>query len=312
MENINNNENQVSKNKTSFFSGRRIFLCFLILVLGGFLFFFNLVRLMIVPPAKVEREFKLPAGSESFSVTNPEGHRIPAWFYKGEENRGTVVLCHGHGVDHRYMDNVLLIFLKMKLGVIFCDFRAHGKADGYFTSIGKEEWKDLKAVIDKAFEEGYLKANQPIVAYGRSMGAALLANGSAQLPQIKGFILESCFSELRKIAGRDAKRVVGLPDCAIIDVVFYLSQMVSGYDYFGNKPIESITGVASRPLLFIHDELDPRATTEDFERFCKKMPTAKTLIVPGAGHVMAYDTAPVEFENKVREILVECGLNPEK
>ncbi|MBF0409377.1 MAG: alpha/beta hydrolase [Candidatus Riflebacteria bacterium] len=281
--------------------------CFVIVAL---LMFFQLVSMIITPPAFNPSDLKIPDGAVSFKTENDIGQTIPAWYYKGENDRGTIVLCHGHGVDHRNYHNVIPIFQKMKIGIILCDFRAHGSAGGKYTSIGMEEWKDLKAVIEKAYQIGYLQQNQQLAAYGRSMGAAILANGSAHIPQITAFILESCFAELRIIAARDGKRLMNLPDTFLTDIVFYSARLLSGYEYFNNKPIESVKGIASRPLLLIHDQLDPRATTEDFERFKKIMPNAATLVVPDAGHVCAFEKAPEKFEEEVRKILKAGKLNP--
>ncbi|MBF0546968.1 MAG: alpha/beta hydrolase [Candidatus Riflebacteria bacterium] len=268
--------------------------------------------MIISPPKWKDPALKIPDGAEAFSTVNPNGHKIPAWFYKGEDKRGTIILCHGHGAESREFAPLIPVLLKMKIGILLCDFRAHGKAGGWFTPIGKYEWIDLKSVIDKAVQNGFLKTGEPIVAYGRSMGAALLANGSSKLPEINGFILESCFAELRIAATRDAKRLFNLSDSFIIDLVFIISQLVTGYEYYSNKPIESVVGIASRPLLLIHDGKDPRATDQDFERFRKKMPAAEILIVPEANHVQSFSVAPLEFEAKLRGILSMSGLNPAK
>jgi hypothetical protein len=142
------------------------------------------------------------------------------------------------------------------------------------------------------------------------MGAATLANGSGHLPRIDAFILESCFADLRLIAARDFTRLTGIPDSPLTDAAFRFGRWRTGYDYPANRPVEAITGVASRPLLLIHDGKDVRAITADFDRLRAAVPHAQTLVVPEAGHVQAFKIDPALFEQTFLGFLASAGVRP--
>lgn len=77
-----------------------------------------------------------------------------------------------------------------------------------------------------------------------------------------------------------------------------------------NRPVEGIKGVGGRPLLLIHDGLDPRATREDHDRLMAAVPGAKEMIVPDAGHVQAHRPPPAPFEPLVLQFLNDSKILP--
>ena len=171
-----------------------------------------------------------------FTAKTEDGVQIYALHYQGAPEAGTVLLCHGHGVNLMRMDDMVKFLRRAGYSIIMFDFRAHGRSGGKYCSIGLHEWKDIKAVIAAAKEKGYLTETSALAAYGRSMGAATLINGSENLPEIKAFILESSFERLRKVAARDAWLNFSLPDTFLSDVVFWLTYQVTGINYLSNNP----------------------------------------------------------------------------
>ena len=245
-----------------------------------------------------------------FIAQNASGQKIAAWWYPGDPAAGAVLLCHGHCVNHLHILDMAEFLHAAGYNILTLDFRAHGLSEGRYTTIGLHEWEDVDAVIRAAEANGLLPPTMPLAAYGRSMGAATLANGSARLERVGAFILESSFAELRKIAARDVRRVGGIPDCFLLDWLFALARWRSGIDYVSNRPVEGIKGVGGRPLLLIHDGLDPRATREDHDRLMAAVPTAKEMIVPDAGHVQAHRPPPAPFESLVLQFLNDARILP--
>ncbi len=243
-----------------------------------------------------------------FVARNDLGQTIQAWYASGTPGLGTVLLCHGHGVDHTNMAAMVGFLRRFGLALLLLDFRAHGASDGDYTSIGLLEWADLRCVIDAARERGFLATGTPLAAYGRSMGAATLINGAARLPEIQAFVLESSFAELRLIGGRDFARLSGLPDSFLTDVGFHLISWWVGIPFLDNRPVEAAAGFAGRPVLLIHDTLDPRATRPDHDRLKAAIPQARELIVPGAGHVQAHQVASTTFETEILGFLRDAGF----
>lgn len=294
--------------KTSLFF--RTFLVMALLVAGGGLLSTAASNILIFP-ARIDLPAKFPAiPGVFFTAQNPVGNKIAAWWYPGDPAAGAVLLCHGHCANHLHTLDIAEFLHACGYNILTLDFRAHGLSEGQYTSIGLQEWEDIDAVIKAAEANHFLPPTMPLAAYGRSMGAAALANGSGHIERIRAFILESCFAELRRISGRDVKRASSIPDCFLIDWLFSLARMRTGIDYTSNRPVESIKGVGGRPLLLIHDALDVRATREDHDRLKAAVPASKEMIVPDAGHVRGHQPPPSPFEPIVLEFLNFSGILP--
>ncbi len=237
-----------------------------------------------------------------------DGVDIYAIHYPGVPGAGTILLCHGHGVNLMRLDDMVGFLRRAGYAVIMLDFRAHGRSGGKYCTVGLYEWKDIRAVLDAARTAGLLPEGSPLAAYGRSMGAATLINGAEHLSEIKAFILESSFERLRKIAARDAWNLFYLPDTFLTDVVFWAVHQITGIDYAGNAPEDRTGGFGSRPVFLIHDEKDVRATREAFDSLHGRLPQAQTWVVAGAWHVCAHHESPVEFEMRFLDFLHRSGV----
>ncbi|RCK81354.1 MAG: hypothetical protein OZSIB_2223 [Candidatus Ozemobacter sibiricus] len=263
----------------------------------------NVRRPRLGPPAAFPDHLFMP-----FAARNDQGQTIRAWYASGTPGLGTMLLCHGHGVDHTNLAAMVDFLRRFGCALLLLDFRAHGASDGEYTSIGLYEWADLRGVLDEARARGFLATGTALAAYGRSMGAATLINGAARLPEIQAFILESPFAELRLIGGRDFARLTGLPDSFLTDVGFHLISWWTGIPYLDNRPVAATAGFGERPVLLIHDTLDPRATRADHDRLKAAIPQARELIVPGASHVQAHQVASTTFETTVIGFLRDVGF----
>lgn len=245
---------------------------------------------------------------KDFTATTSDGINIHATFYAGTTNADTILLCHGHGVNLNYMDDMVKFLRVAGYNLLMLDFRAHGRSGGQLCSIGLHEWQDIRAVLNEARELGYLKESSSIAAYGRSMGAATLINGAVKLPEIKAFILESSFARLRLVAANDAYNVMWLPDTPLSDLAIWLVGQFTGIDYAGNQPVEQAKHLADRAVFLIHDELDSRADLTQFEMLKKNIPHARTWVSPGSWHVCAHKKNPGEFEGKFLDFLFSAGI----
>jgi pimeloyl-ACP methyl ester carboxylesterase len=266
------------------------------------------INMMINRPVLIAAGTLADKGYREFTAVTSDGIKIYACFYEGATGADTIVLCHGHGVDSRMMNDMVRFLRNAGYGILLFDFRAHGRSDGRITSIGLHEWQDIKAAIAAAKKLGFIADGSKLAAYGRSMGAAALINGAAKLPEIDAFVLESSFERLRNIAARDAGRRLKLPDSIFTDIVFWITGKVTGIDYLANNPAERIRDLVERPVFLIHDENDYRADVQAFNMLKEQLPEAETWIAPDAWHVCAHQRQPVAFENRFLDFLFRSGI----
>jgi pimeloyl-ACP methyl ester carboxylesterase len=279
------------------------------LLLLGLVYLVNTVinRPNFVAPGKLsDPDYK------EFSAVTADGIKIHAAFYQGAAGAGTVLLCHGHGVNLNYMDDMVGFLRKAGYSLLLLDFRAHGRSGGKLCPIGLHEWQDIRAVLTKAEELGYWSKSLPLAAYGRSMGAATLINGAANLPEIKAFILESSFARLRMVAANDAYKTAWLPDTPLSDLAIWFIGKITGIDYARNQPVEQAKHLADRAVFLIHDELDSRADLPQFEMLKKSMPHARSWVSPDSWHVCAHKQNPVEFQGNFLDFLHTAGIPARK
>lgn len=265
----------------------------------------------------------------AFHALNVRGQKIAAWYSPGRPSAPVVLLCHGHAVDHGQHREVHEFLRKGGYAILTLDFRAHGRSDGTYTSLGHQEWEDLDAVIREAEARGLISSTIPIAAYGRSMGAVTLINGSARLPRIGAFLLESPFAELRAVMANDARKLFMMPDCFILDLAFLYQEWRTGLSFFANRPVAAIAGCGSRPVLLIHDGKDVRADGEAFDALRAALAEADRKLVPAdissagatftpplhrtsvyqhAHHVGAQWSEPERFQREFLEFLTAAGM----
>ena len=264
--------------------------------------------MLIYPLFKGKKSPLVVESLTAHTCSNNIGQKIRWYWAQGNPDADVVLLCHGHCADHTSFSRLLAFLQDAGFSLLMLDFRAHGKSEGKITGIGLCEGNDIVSVIRDAKSRGLLGKGKLIAAYGRSMGAASLVHAAAQAPEIDAFILESCFARLRSIAARDAWRLFGVPDTPLLDVVLAIASWRTGISYSKNNPVEKAGDIGTRPVLLIHDELDPRATLATHKLWQAALTGEDEWIVPGAGHVKAFSVKPKEFRRKFLSFLAKAGL----
>ncbi|MBF0499742.1 MAG: alpha/beta hydrolase [Candidatus Riflebacteria bacterium] len=286
----------------------RVSLFFILFLVAAWTFISFVTDVFIKRPVSARSQATVPPAMGQTKVKNPHGDDIVFWWYQGKPDAGAVLLCHGHGVNHRNMDEMVTWLVGKGLTLLLLDFRAHGESGGTISSLGLNEWEDIDAVLKESEKRGWLPPAMPLAAFGRSMGAASLINGSAKLPRIRAFVIESMFAKLRSIAENDFRKMLGFSCSPLIDMVVLNATFRTGIRYEDCQPVENIRGIASRPLLIIHDDQDDRADTSQFESLCRAVPNARTLVIKGAGHVRGLATNPKLFQQVFLDFLASSGV----
>lgn len=238
----------------------------------------------------------------SASLKSSDGNIVA---YKHIKNKGDKVIILAPGFYNNketYLFKEMANKLSKDYDVICFDFRGHGKSSGLFTWTANE-YKDLRAVVDYAKEQGYKK----VVVMGFSLGAATTIIESSKNKDIDAVIAVSTPSEFWGIDYHFWK-----PEM-LEDLKLNLGHKGKGKGIRPGNPFmaktKAIDVVADIevPILFVHGEKDWLINKDHSEKlYSKSKGDKKLMIVKGAGHAeKIYDKKPNEFTQTCIEWLKE-------
>jgi len=73
---------------------------------------------------------------------------LAGWFFPLNNNRGTVLACHGVGANRADILEFIVILQDAGFQVLCFDFRGHGESDGHTVSYGFRERQDVLGAWD--------------------------------------------------------------------------------------------------------------------------------------------------------------------
>lgn len=241
---------------------------------------------------------------EDIKITSFDNTNLATFLFinKKPTNKWIIVL-HGW-MQNRY--SILYLakpFYEAGYNVLVYDARNHGNSDIAATTFGKNEARDLLAVI-KYLKTRYKENILEYALIGNSMGASTILQGLVTLP-LKDYGVKSAifdcgyddFSHMIKILGQTNLKV------SWFWFYFGLKWWFFYYDKFNIndvKPIRQINNCAETPILFIHGTLDQtvpitmtkriyQAKTES-ENATQRQDFSQLLIVENAKHIQSITT----------------------
>lgn len=231
-----------------------------------------------------------------FSVTTEDGVAVRG-VHLGE--RGDVLLIYCHGLfDNKNFWRVprFVESLAEDFDAIAFDFRGHGESGGHCT-FGREETRDLKAILDHARQQGY----RTIVAIGASMGGAIVLRAFAQYGGVEGIVTIGAFADvnhLQRLPTRLSLRLV-FETGAGHTVARWARGTRLGDLQAMDQPLDLVDRVHV-PLLVIHGEWDPLIEPAQATHLIARAPEPKQIvIIPHGGHVTS------NLNEKTRRLIVD-------
>lgn len=197
------------------------------------------------------------------------------------------------------------------------EVRGHGNSDGNRISLGYEEIKDVKAVVN------YIRSNDkydgaPIVLHGASMGGAIAVNAFGQIEEIDGLIAMSAYSSFEDVV-TDIMGRYGVPGFiqAIEKPLIALSLTnVFGSEAVKNmKPIVQIKNTKGRPALLIACSGDTEVPMVNMQRLKEANPKIETWLRDSWEHFIVQDcdfkkmSEDKEYCNKILSFLENKVIN---
>ncbi len=236
---------------------------------------------------------------------------LRGWFIPGILPDGrltaqrTVIMVHGTGSNRA---SPLLLSLGTQLArhgfaVFAFDMRGMGQSAPAPLSEGYFEQRDVLGAVDflRSGQLPYPELGRPraIVAWGDSMGASTVILAAAQEPAIRAVVSDSAFAALVPVLQSDPQYPgVFLPSALLAVRLLY------GVDYYAVRPVDVVSRIAPRPILFIQGAADSIVLPSNMKTLADaaaSVPGAhvQTWLVKGAGHIESYKVMGTAYLDRV-------------
>jgi alpha-beta hydrolase superfamily lysophospholipase len=217
---------------------------------------------------------------KDFAVKTEDGLTLRGWHLKNADSvglKGAVIMFHGHANNRAGISNEAHFFTSIGYNVYMIDFRAHGQSEGEVCTIGYKEARDVKAVYDYAKKEF---ADDQIVLYGISLGAATITKAIAEYPSIKPakIILEMPFATLSD-AVKGRLRSMRLPEQPFSVLLTFWGGTQQGFWGFNHNPVDYVKKI-NCPVLLQWGVSDARVTRKETELLLKNIKSEEKFLVP--------------------------------
>jgi pimeloyl-ACP methyl ester carboxylesterase len=184
---------------------------------------------------------------------------LETWLLPVDKSQGTVLLLHGYAGAKCDLLAEAKAFHELGYVVWLVDFRGSGGSSENYTTIGYSEAEDVAATITYIREDS---DDQPLIIYGRSMGAAAILRAlHAHNSKVDAVILESVFDRLQTTVG-NRFRQMGLPAYPASNLLIFWGGICTGFNGDEHNPAKYVRSCHC-PTLFLHGEIDPNATLQE-------------------------------------------------
>jgi uncharacterized protein len=261
---------------------KRMLDLFLTIIL--FLLIFTLFGLFIsVRPPRIYSSFQpghFGAPFEAVTLKTSDGLHLKGWFIPQPNSDKAVVALHGYPADK---GDILpaLIFLHSDFNLLFFDFRYFGESDGFYTTVGAKEVRDLLAALQFLKERDF----QKIGVWGFSLGGAVALMTARESGDIKAIVSESSYAELSLMA-RETYRLFFFLKDPLAYLTGLWAKLFLGVDLDDVSPAKKIKN-SRVPVLLIHsttDDVIPFSHALILKEALMDNPHAEFWFKPGLSH----------------------------
>ena len=134
---------------------------------------------------------------EDVTITTSDGVNLHGWFVPGDGRR-VIIWFHGNAgnIGHR-VENLVLMREQLRVSVFLFDYRGYGNSEGAPSEQGL--YLDAEAALEYTKTRTGLEADEGIVYFGRSLGAAVAVELATRYPP-RALLLESPFTSIQGMA----------------------------------------------------------------------------------------------------------------
>jgi fermentation-respiration switch protein FrsA (DUF1100 family) len=242
----------------------------------------------------------LPVEPVRFPAT--DGMRLEGWLIRGDPAGAWIICCHGAGTNRTDLVPVAAQLYAAGFNLLLFDFRGHGASQGWVTSFGWREQRDLEGALAFLGRQLDVPA-RPYGIYGVSMGAAVALMVAARDERIAAVAVDSPYTRLDEALRHHLKLYYPLlPTRPFLWYILATYRLRFGVWPRRLSPIDSAAALSPRPLLIIQGTNDPRVPLAGTQRMFARAGGPKELwIVEGAehDHVASFSRDPEGYRVRV-------------
>jgi len=231
----------------------------------------SLWKAIIRPPRDYYKEEDLGASSfnfcghsyirKDFEIVDFRGKILKVSFIEPElkdrpcDLMPCVIYVHANASSRLEGINMKKYLLKNNINVCAFDFEGSGYSEGEYISLGYHEKNQLRNIVD--FVEKYPGVGN-IGLWGRSMGAATTLIYASMDKRIKAIVVDSPFSDFRKVAKETVLNQVHVPGFLVEGAISIIGKSVYKKNGMRINDIKAIDAVknCNIPVIFIHAKDD--------------------------------------------------------
>jgi uncharacterized protein len=223
---------------------------------------------------------------EDVDLVTADGVAFGAWFFRQSGSPQVVVISPGHKGRRESLLGIAVALWRKGFNVLTYSYRGMPGSDRTVVTMGVREVQELEAAI--AFARRRVRGAR-IGLLGYSMGAVVSLLGAAGDPSVEALVLDSPFSDLRKVIRENIRRYTLLPGAPFVAAVGLWLRLRHGIRISESSPISVLSGLESRPVFFIHGGADGITSVQHSRQLHDAYKGPREIwVVQGSPHTGAY------------------------
>lgn len=286
------------------------------LAVGLFLLLSSLLYRRLFVPAKPSflddfgfTPWEFQVNYEEVDLVTADGVAFGAWFFRQTGSPQVVVISPGHKGRRETLLGIAVALWRKGFNVLVYSYRGMPGSDRAAVTVGLREVQELAAAI--AFTRRRVRGAR-IGLLGYSMGAVVSLLGAAGDPGVEALVLDSPFSDLRKVIKENIRRHILLPGQPVVAAVGLWLRLTQGVRLSDCSPIAVLSGLEPRPLFFIHGGADGVTSVHHSRQLYDAYKGPREIwIIQGAPHTGGYFAdRPLYVERVAGFLARNLGLKP--
>src|SRR6202521_3383297 len=230
--------------------------------------------------------FEFQADYEEVELVTADGVSFGAWHFRQPGSPQTVIVSGGHKGQRQGSLGISAALWRKGFNVILYSYRGMPGSDRAPITFGIKEVLELQAVI--AFARKRI-SNARIGLLGYSMGAVVSLLGAAGEPGVQALVLDSPFSDLRKLLIENVRHAAKVPGSPFVWLAGVMLWIRTRHRISECSPRDVLSSLEPRPLFFIHGGSDDITPVNHSRRLYDGYRGPREIwIVQGAPHTGAY------------------------